>query len=220
VNLILPGDPYIRSMFADEEPIRAAYWQPQAGDTVIDIGSHHGSYSLPALAAGADVIAVEPYREHSDTMLALAQLNGISTVRLTVISEPLAGPDGYTEEFWQFLAAAPWQTIYATRDMPFTTLDELVARLNLTRLDWVKMDAEGAELSILQGGTETLARFRPFLLIEDHSEVYSFVAAMDSPRLCLELLRGLGYDPEIVRHAPATDSPDRDYWVCRPGCRN
>lgn len=204
---------YIRCHFGDEEPVRAAYWHPGDGETVMDVGSHHGSYTIPALAAGAYVIAVEPYREHQDVMLAIIAENGISTERLTIISEPLAStPGGYTEEFWQGLSTAPWPTIYATRSMPFTTMDELAARLGLDRLDRVKIDVEGAEFDVLQGAADTLERFRPFLLIEDHSEVYPWVGAMDSPRQCLELLRDVGYDPEIVRHEPGS----RDYWVCRP----
>jgi hypothetical protein len=37
----------------EETPIRERYWQPKAGDVCIDIGAFHGSYTLPALAAGA-----------------------------------------------------------------------------------------------------------------------------------------------------------------------
>ena len=207
-----PGEhAYIRFHFADEEPVRAAYWKPRAGETILDIGSHHGSYTLPALAAGADVIAVDPYREHSARMMDIAAANGISTARLTVISQPLSAPGGYTEDFWAGLATVT-SGIVATRGMKFTTVDEVTERLGLTRLDRVKIDVEGAELSVLQGAADTLKRLRPFLLIEDHSEVFPWVGAMGSPERCLTLLREIGYDPVIARHEPG----NRDYWVCRP----
>lgn len=218
MNLVIPpgvDESYIRAMFADEETIRAAYWQPRAGDAVMDIGSHHGSYTIPALAEGADVIAVEPHRHHSDVMLAILAASGISTDRLTVISQPLTGPDGYSEEFWQHLAESPNQSIYATRDMAFTTLDDLALDLGLIHLDWVKMDVEGAELGILQGGLSTLRSFRPFLLIEDHGEPYPWVADMGIPGQCLELLRGIGYQPEIVRLLHEPSGNFRNYWICR-----
>jgi FkbM family methyltransferase len=217
MNLLLPADdPYIRFVFEDEEPVRAAYFQPAAGETALDVGSHWGSYAIPALLAGADVIAVEPRREFSDRMQAIMTANGVSGARLTLVTEALSGPGGYSEEFWQGLSWGPCQDIYATRDMTFTTLDELAARLRLTRLDWVKIDMEGAELSVLQGGRETLERFRPRMLIEDHGGTLPFVLAMGIPQACRELLAGFGYRTEMIRHITQTDSPDRDFWVCTP----
>jgi methyltransferase FkbM-like protein len=46
-----------------------------------------------------------------------------------------------------------------------TTIDELVAELNLTRVDFIKMDIEGAEKNALRGARQTLGRFRPRLAI-------------------------------------------------------
>jgi FkbM family methyltransferase len=46
-----------------------------------------------------------------------------------------------------------------------TTLDEYVARNNLGRVDFLKMDIEGAELNALRGATETIRRDRPRLAI-------------------------------------------------------
>jgi FkbM family methyltransferase len=46
------------------------------------------------------------------------------------------------------------------------TLDQWVIDERLTRLDVVKLDAEGAEIAVLQGGSATIARFRPALVIE------------------------------------------------------
>ena len=45
------------------------------------------------------------------------------------------------------------------------TLDGFVERAGLDRLDLVKLDIEGAELSALQGARETIRRFRPRLQI-------------------------------------------------------
>jgi hypothetical protein len=56
---------------------------------------------------------------------------------------------------------------------------------------------------------ETLTRFHPRLIIEDHTEVYPFVAAMDSRRLCRELLKRLGYQVKEISWGP----PPRTYLV-------
>jgi FkbM family methyltransferase len=46
------------------------------------------------------------------------------------------------------------------------TLDGLCARAGLTRLDFIKIDVEGAELQVLHGGRDTIESLRPALLIE------------------------------------------------------
>lgn len=56
---------------------------------------------------------------------------------------------------------------------PVETLDRLCA--DLDRLDFVKIDVEGAELHILEGGRRTIERLRPALLVEieaRHTERY------------------------------------------------
>jgi FkbM family methyltransferase len=53
-------------------------------------------------------------------------------------------------------------------EVPVTvdTLDALVARIGLSRLDFIKIDVEGGELHVLQGGQGTIEEFRPALLVE------------------------------------------------------
>lgn len=46
------------------------------------------------------------------------------------------------------------------------TLDGLVKRAGLRRLDFIKIDVEGGELAVLRGGEQTIAEFRPAMLIE------------------------------------------------------
>jgi FkbM family methyltransferase len=45
------------------------------------------------------------------------------------------------------------------------TLDEYVVRLNLDRVDFIKMDIEGAEVMALKGARQTIAHFKPKLAI-------------------------------------------------------
>lgn len=55
---------------------------------------------------------------------------------------------------------------HQTVDVAVATIDALCARAHLTRLDFIKIDAEGAELHILNGGQLSIERFRPAMLIE------------------------------------------------------
>jgi hypothetical protein len=46
------------------------------------------------------------------------------------------------------------------------TLDDLIARESLARLDLVKLDVDGSEVDVLSGGTATLARLQPAIVLE------------------------------------------------------
>jgi hypothetical protein len=46
------------------------------------------------------------------------------------------------------------------------TLDGFCARIDPPRLDFVKIDVEGAELHVLRGGEQVIEAYRPTLLIE------------------------------------------------------
>ena len=49
--------------------------------------------------------------------------------------------------------------------VPLTTIDKIVAELGLPRVDFIKMDIEGAEANALAGARDTLTRFKPRLAI-------------------------------------------------------
>ena len=51
-------------------------------------------------------------------------------------------------------------------DVKVQTFDGICAGENLTRLDFIKIDVEGAELQVLKGGQAAIERFRPVVLVE------------------------------------------------------
>jgi FkbM family methyltransferase len=53
-----------------------------------------------------------------------------------------------------------------TVEVQVETLDGLCERAELTRLDFIKIDVEGAELLVLEGGQQAIEKFRPALLVE------------------------------------------------------
>ena len=78
-------------------------------------------------------------------------------------------------------------------DVRVDTLDGLVGRLGLTRIDLIKADVEGAEGRLLAGGEGTLRRFRPSLLVElEDRHLDRFDTSSDQ---VVERLTDLGYEP-------------------------
>jgi hypothetical protein len=49
--------------------------------------------------------------------------------------------------------------------VPLTTIDRIVVELGLPRVDFIKMDVEGAERRAIAGASDTLTRYKPRLAI-------------------------------------------------------
>lgn len=156
---------------SDEMPIKQRFWSDiQPGEVVVCIGASWGGYVLPALAQGARVIAVEPADVSCAALRRSVEANGWSD-RLTLWQGLLwDGTSAVPEAF----RAAAVRNFGGTDEAPIQTLDQLVCDVmrdpDARRVDRIHCDAEGAELPIMRGAPYTLGRFKPRLLIEDHTK--------------------------------------------------
>ena len=187
--------------YDDEAEIRDQYWKPKARDRVIDIGARYGSYTLPALAVGAHVTAVDYNAEMLAILRGAAALNGFDQLE-TMCVMLFDGTDYPAELSGQIDEPCP---PYGAQ---FTTLDEIVTG----RVEWIKIDVEGAELAVLKGGLRILRESHPSLLIEDHTRVYEWAREHRVAEEMHDLLRGLGYRIESVPYMAETGSP-RDFTI-------
>jgi FkbM family methyltransferase len=79
-------------------------------------------------------------------------------------------------------------------EVPLTTLDDYCAARGIDRIDAVKMDIQGAEVSALAGFRKTLTRLKPpWMLIEFSPE--HLRGAGSSPEAFWAILDELGYEP-------------------------
>lgn len=213
-DLILPDRPGIGAYFEDEREFREAVWAVAPGDVVIDVGCAEGSYTLPALLTGAWVYAVDPSPERLATLSDCARLSDVAPDLLTTVNEALFDGGRFPRGLLRDLRA----TADRMSDMAppprskFSTLDDLAQRYGLDRLDWVKIDVEGAEAGVLAGGLETLRAFHPRLIIEDHTGIYPWVARHRSADRIRALLDELGYDWKVIPYVGPGSA--RNYFVC------
>jgi FkbM family methyltransferase len=75
-------------------------------------------------------------------------------------------------------------------EVVFRRLDEWARPQALSRLDFVKIDIEGAEIQAIGGGWETITRFRPMLLTE-YNPACGASYYGHAPRAYFDLLRSL-----------------------------
>ncbi len=141
------------------------------GDIVLDCGANVGAYTRHALDAGARlVVAIEIAPEN------------LECLRRTFAPEIQEGRVIlYPKGVWDRDDVLVLRTVESQTGsnsvamfvpgsqqgptVPLTTIDKLVEELHLERVDYIKMDIEGAEKKALAGAKLTIARFKPRMAI-------------------------------------------------------
>jgi len=141
------------------------------GDTVLDCGPNVGVFTKVALAAGAKtVVAIEPSPDNV-SCLRRTFSDEISKGRVIVVPKGVWDKDDVLELRVDRKNSArdsfviKWEEANETVRVPLTTIDKLVSELALNRVDFIKMDIEGAEKQALEGARKTLETYRPQLAI-------------------------------------------------------
>jgi FkbM family methyltransferase len=149
-----------------------------AGDICLDCGACEGFFGLQALAAGAaKVICIEP----SEIMSACLKKTFAAEIQAgrVVVLNVAAGVMEGTAQF-SFDALDPFSgrvgAATAASNIPVTTLAKISADLQLSRVDFIKMDIEGAEIQALEGALPLLVKDHPRLAITTYHRPFDYVA--------------------------------------------
>lgn len=143
------------------------------GNHIVECGSHQGIYTV-ALASrtgeGGSVRAFEPSSRDRSRLVKNLRLNDISnvTVDRRALGSELATTDLYicsTETGCNSLRPPDVDESVSKETVEVWPLDKVVAEERL-RVDLLKIDAEGAELPILEGAAETIRTQRPLIFCE------------------------------------------------------
>jgi|SRR5579875_192761 len=149
------------------------------GGVFFDIGANVGFLSLFAariVGQTGVVHAFEPSPREFSRLQRNIDLNGMGNIILTV----QCALGNRNEELALHVAEERYSGLNTLGDRYFyskaqtddvvnvsvRTLDDYVDEMKLHRLDLIKVDAEGWEARVLEGGAKTLSRYRPTLLIE------------------------------------------------------
>jgi FkbM family methyltransferase len=202
--------PHGNNCFDEVEPILEAWSQFGEGHTVIDVGACFGTYTMPALAAGARVIAFEP----SDDGFRILHLNvAINRWTEKFHGRKVAVFDGEAR-YPEALHESVFSRSYPAKDIRYSSMDAELG--DSGRIDCIKIDVEGGELGVLRGAKTLLRRDHPLLLIEDHQGmsggniVSDYPESIGSREAIVQLLTECGY-----RTIERTPYFQRGYIVAR-----
>jgi FkbM family methyltransferase len=178
-------------------------------DTInfFDIGSNTGSFIfLPLLNSTINCYAFEPNPLAYDALVENIELNNLAenvkAYNLGVWDSQkqmeLKIPTDTTDSGLATFGNDPSRFIYDNKSGEFTThtiecetIDSMFEKLKLESLDIIKIDTEGAELSIIKGGEKTIREFKPNILLEfDDKNTVQFGYRRDD---IVALLQSYGY---------------------------
>jgi FkbM family methyltransferase len=168
---------------------------------IVDVGANIGYYSIELgkeMKTGGKVVAVEPVLSSFHELEFNVGLNGLlETVVLCNLGlSNLKGPSEIFVPEVSGSSAASTRNLHndeghRVENIQLTTLDELLGELGIKGCDLIKIDVEGAELLVLQGGTKIIEEYKPVIFAEvlrKWSAHFSY-----TPNTLLDFLGAKGY---------------------------
>ncbi len=180
------------------------------GDVVLDCGANIGVFTAEALNHGAaKVIGIEPAPENLEAYRRNFK-DQIAAGRVIVYPKGVWDKDDVlTLHVDEHNSAADTFVINRKETtsevkVPLTTIDKLVTELKLDRVDYIKMDIEGAEPNALRGAHDTIAKWKPRISISSYHQP-------DHPVVIPKIILGTRSD-YVVECGPCAEAN----WHIRP----
>ncbi len=137
---------------------------------VLDIGANLGNHTMffSKNMVCEEIYSFEPYLPNYERLVSNIRNNNLNKVK--TINKGVGAQKGFTTlanfDESNYGATALNQGIYAEGDIELTDIDSFVVENGLKNIDFVKIDTEGCEESVLTGMEVTIAKFHPDFWIE------------------------------------------------------
>lgn len=150
---------------------------PCRGDVIVDVGAHIGRYTIigsKAIGPTGRVIAIEADADNFKILSCNIKLNRLTNILLLNYA-------AYSENTRLRLyksSSEIYNTVMSSRahnksayvDVNAYTLDEILCSNDIRKVNWIKIDVEGAEFEVIKGARQTLTNNpNVSILIEVHN---------------------------------------------------
>lgn len=152
--------------FAPEAQYFLEGFTPNAGDIAIDGGAYDCATSIAFAECGAKVFAFEMNAANFKNCQWRLARYGSSNVTL----ENMGLSNRATEDHYSAIGAASHKDSNGELTAKFIDLDSYIAQKNLPRVDYIKLDVEGAELDVLHGAAQTIKRCKPKMAVSAYHQ--------------------------------------------------
>ena len=209
-NLILAVEPSFRSIVTgvliaqgDWFEREIEFWRDRIteGMTIIDVGANAGVYTFSAAKRVGEsglVLAIEPFSQCVNYLNETCRINQLDWVKVCAG----AASDRNGKAKLAVGSASELNEVVADdsvvsgdfEEVECFTLDSLLDKYDVKRVDLLKIDAEGHELQVLKGSDRLLQEFAPIILYEN-------IAGTQGSNLPVaDYLRNHGY--KLFRYQP------------------
>lgn len=189
------------------EKLQTLFWKQNLkdGQIVLDIGANVGYYSLMAAKRinKGTVYAFEPVRDTFDKLENNINLNRFTNIKAYNLA--VSDRAGTLQLFPGDHKNTGTSSIRMHKGfsgklemVDAITVDEFVARENIFKADFIKIDVEGSEMNVLKGMKLTLEKLSPVVLIELLEE--KLENAGSSVKEIYQLFIGMGYKPYNINN--------------------
>lgn len=141
--------------FQGEEGIRRDFFYPYLPCNFIDAGACLGSWTLPALAKGSTVYGFESDIRYLQDLVKTIEINRFPTIFF-----------GFPMALYE-ISDAVIVDMGEIQNVQTISIDDFVQWNNL-RPEYIKIDVEGLEQSVIKGSMRVLEKFKPKVLVENH----------------------------------------------------
>lgn len=167
--------------------------------TVLDLGCHIGTFSLIAAALSKEVITVDGSARNVALLQNSIRLNAIQNIR--VIHAAVSDKMGvtYFRDDGAYGGIERENTEGKFVEVPAVSVDSLLQMLLVERVDFIKMDVEGAELLALEGMKSLLSEGdAPILVFESNG--FTLRNAGSSPQELIRRVMDFGFTVFLPRN--------------------
>lgn len=193
---------YTRNHYREHESLLLSHFV-RSGDVCLDIGANLGSYSYCLSRIVSDTGKVFAFEPVSQTYKGLeSNLTKTKSTNVFAYNLGFSDSEGNATIFVPNLVGLPSHgrahlssptadEIGECVEVRLTTIDKFHDEHGLGRINFMKMDVEGAELLVLKGATKVLNQYTPALLLEieeQHTRNYDY-----TPQEIFRMLNSSGY---------------------------